>query len=120
MSPQDLTARRGMDLHDVMNSLQQAADLDLLRLSHAIDHLLHSPSRILAVRQRLHLGQEVRFWNLRTNRMQQGRVTQFKPDQLMLLTENPAQYWWVSYAAIQLDPNQAPLPQPPRPLGRSE
>jgi hypothetical protein len=109
-----------MDLPDLMSSLQQATDLDLLRLSTAIDHLLHSPTRILAVRQRLHVGQEVHFWNLRDNRMQQGRITKFKSDQLLILTANPSQYWWVPYAAIQLDPSQASLPQPPKPLGRSD
>lgn len=110
----------GIDLADLMNSLQQASDLDLMRLCSAIDHLLHSPSRILAVRQRLHLGQEVHFWNLRHNRMQQGRIAQFKSDQLLIQTENPPAYWWVSYAAIQLDPSPAPMPQPPRPEGRSD
>ena len=109
-----------MDLHELMSSLQRASDLDLLRLQTAIDHLLQSPSRILAVRQRLHVGQEVHFWNLRDNRMQQGRITKFKSDQLLILAENPAQYWWVSYAAIQLDPGQAPLPETARPLERSD
>ena len=109
-----------MDLHEVMSSLQQATDLDLLRLSAAIDHLLHSPSRILALRQHLHLGQQVHFWNLHGNRMQQGRITQFKTDQLLILTEAPAQYWWVRYAAIQLDPNQAQVPPSPKPVQRSE
>ena len=76
-----LTVHTGMDLHDLMSSLQQACDLDLLRLSTAIDHLLYSPARILAVRQRLHLGQEVHFWNVRDNRMQHGRITKFRfPD----------------------------------------
>ena len=107
------------DLHDLMSSLQRATDLDLLRLRTAIDHLLHSPARILAVRQHLHLGQEVYFWNLHHNRLQQGRITKFKPDQVLLLTANPAQYWWVPYAAIQLDPNQV-LPPPPKPLGRAD
>jgi hypothetical protein len=109
-----------MDLHEVMSSLQQATDLDLLRLSTAIDHLLHSPSRILAVRQHLHLGQEVHFWNLHDSRMHQGRITKFKPDQLLILTQTPAQYWWAPYAAIQLDPNQAPPPPPPKPPGRAD
>jgi hypothetical protein len=109
-----------MDLNDLMSSLQRVADLDLLRLSSAIDHLLHSPSRILAVRQRLQVGQQVSFWNLRDNRLQQGRITKFKSDQLLLLTENPPQYWWVSYAAIQLDPSQAPIPPSPKPLGRAD
>jgi hypothetical protein len=101
-----------------MNSLQQASDLDLLRLRSAIDHLLHNPTRILAVRQRLHVGQEVDYWNLRDNRMQHGRITKFKSDQLLILAENSPQYWWAPYAAIQLDPRQAPLPEPPRPLER--
>lgn len=109
-----------MDLNDLMSSLQRVSDLDLLRLSNAIDHLLHSPSRILAMRQRLHVGQQVSFWNLRDNRLQQGRITKFKPDQLLLLSENPPQYWWVSYAAIQLDPSPAPPPPSPRPLGRAD
>jgi hypothetical protein len=108
------------DLRELMHSLQQASDLDLLRLRSAIDHLLHSPARILAVRQRLHVGQEVHYWNLRDNRMQQGRVVKFKADQLLILAENPPQYWWISYAAIQLDPRQAPLAEPPRPLGRAD
>ncbi len=109
-----------MDLHDLMSSLQQASNLDLLRLQAAIDHLLHTPTRILAVRQRLHVGQEVHFWNLRDKRMQQGRITKFKSDQLLILAEDPAQYWWVSYAAILLDPEQAPLPETARPLTRSD
>ena len=107
-----------MDLHEVMSSLQQATDIDLLRLGAAIDHLLQSPSRILAVRQHLHLGQEVQFWNVRLNRMHHGRITKFKPEEVLILTEAPGQYWWVPYAAIQLDPNQAPPPPAPKAPGR--
>ena len=109
-----------LDVRELMNALQHARDLDLLRLRTAIDHLLQSPTRILAVRQHLHVGHEVHFWNQRDNRTQHGRITKFKSDQLLILAENPAQYWWVPYAAVQLDPNQAPLPEPPKPLGRSD
>ena len=65
-------------------------------------------------------SQEVHFWNLRDKRMQHGRITQFKSDQLLILAQSPPQYWWVPYAAIQLDPSQTSLPEPPRPLGRSD
>ena len=115
-----LTVHTAMDLHDLMSSLQQAQDLDLLRLRTAIDHLLQSPTRILAVRQHLHVGQDVHFWNLRDNRTQHGRITKFRPDQPLILAESPPQYWWVPYAAIQLDPNQAPIPQLPTPQGRAD
>jgi hypothetical protein len=109
-----------LDVHALMNSLQHACDLDLLRLRTAIDHLLQNPTRILAVRQRLHVGQEVDFWNLRDNRKQHGRITQFKSDQLLILAENPSQYWWVSYAAVLLDPDQASSAPPPRHLNRAD
>lgn len=109
-----------LDLHELMNSLQHASDLDLLRLRTAIDHLLQNPTRILAVRQRLHVGQEVDFWNLRDNRKQHGRITQFKSDQLLILAENPPQYWWVNYAAVLLDPGQSPPPEAPRQMTRSD
>jgi len=109
-----------MDLHELMSSLQQASDLDLLRLRTAIDHLLMQPQRILAVRRRLQLGQEVDFWNLRENRLRRGRIVQFKSDQLMIQTESPAQYWWVTYAALQLDASQTPPPEPPPRARRSD
>lgn len=109
-----------LDLHEMMSSLQHASDLDLLRLRTAIDHLLQNATRILAVRQRLHVGQEVDFWNLRDNRKQRGRITQFKSDQLLILAENPLQYWWVSYAAVLLDPGQAPPPEAPTQMKRSD
>ena len=109
-----------MNLHDLMTSLQQASDLDLLRLRTAIDHLLQSPKRLIAIRERLHLGQEVDFWNQRDNRMQHGRIVQFKRDQLLIQTENPSTYWWADFAAIQLDERQAPQPEPPKRMARSE
>ena len=52
--------------------------------------------------------------------MRHGRITKFKPDQLLILTDDPAQYWWVSYAAIQPDPNDAPLTEPPGKMGRAD
>lgn len=110
-----------MDLHELMSALaSEASDLDLLRLRTAIDQLLMQPQRLLAVRSRLHVGQEVDFWNLRENRLRRGRIVQFKPEQLLVQTESPAQYWWVSYAAIQPDANQAPPPEPPARLRRSD
>ena len=105
-----------LDLRELMNSLRHACDLDLLRLRTAIDHLLHNPTRILAVRQRLHVGQDVDFWNLRDNQKQHGRITRFKPDQLLILAENPSRHWWVSYAAVLLNPGQAPSAPPPSSL----
>jgi|SRR5437870_5216436 len=68
-----------MDWHELMSSLQKTADLDLLRLRTAIDHLLQQPGRIIAIRQRLQLGQKVDYWNLRENRMQPAASSSSSP-----------------------------------------
>jgi ribosome maturation factor RimP len=98
-----------MDLHELMSSLQQTSDLELLRLRTAIDHLLQHPARIVAIRQRLHIGQEVDYLNLRENRMRRGRIIEFKPDQVLIHAEDLSKYWWVPYASIQIDS----VPMPP-------
>jgi hypothetical protein len=101
-----------IDLQDAMHSLQKASDLDLLRLYTAIGHLLRDPARIIAIRRHLHLGQEVDFWNTRTQRMQRGRIVGFKPDQVLVQTELPSQGWSIMYAAISIDPSAMPPPAP--------
>ena len=110
-----------MELQDLMNSLQKATDLDLLRLHTAIGHLLRSPARILAIRQRLHQGQEVDFWSVRDNRMHRGRIIGFKPDQVLVRRDASRESWWVMYAALSLDPSQAPhTPAPSRGPSRAD
>jgi hypothetical protein len=95
-----------------MHSLQKASDLDLLRLHTAIGHLLRDPVRIIAIRRHLHLGQEVDFWNTRTQRMQRGRIVGFKPDQVLVQTALPGENWSILYAAISIDPSAMPPPPP--------
>ncbi len=102
-----------IDLQDAMHSLQNASDLDLLRLSTAIGHLLRNPARIMAIRRYLHLGQEVEFWNNRDTRMQRGRIIAFKPDQLVVQTETPRLNWTIMYAAVSIDPAARPAQPPP-------
>jgi hypothetical protein len=109
-----------MDLNDLMAGLQRLPDVELLRLHAAIDQLLSSPSRILAVRQRLHLGQTVTFWNVRDNRTERGSITRFKTDQALVLTEHPSRYLWIRYAAILIDPDTPAPEPPPQPMQRSD
>ena len=110
-----------MQLQDLMNSLQKATDLDLLRLHVAIGHLLQNPARILAIRQRLHQGQQVEFWSTRDNRTHRARIIGFKHDQVQIRRDDSPESWWVMYAALSLDPLQAPhTPAPSRLPSRAD
>ncbi len=52
-----------MNYSDILKSLQQASSFDLYRLKVAISHQLELPDRIRAIREQLHVGQEVEIFN---------------------------------------------------------
>ncbi len=57
---------------------------------------------------------------MRDNRPERGRITRFKHDQVLMLTEHSSRYLWVPYAAVLIDPD-APAPEPPpKPLRRTD
>ncbi len=109
-----------MDLNDLMTGLQRLPDVELLRVRAAIEQLLFSPRRILAVRQRLHLGQTVTFWNVRDNRAERGTIVRFKTEQVLVLAEYPSRQLWTPYAAILLGPDDPAPEPPPKSLRRSD
>lgn len=108
-----------LDLRSIMSALENASDLELLQLRTAIAHLLDDPKRILAIRQRLNTGQPIGFWSLRDRRMHRGRITQFKPDQVLIHCDN-GRYVWVEYAALVIDGQEAAPAPRSRPLLRRE
>ena len=102
------------DWRELMSTLaSQASDLELLQLRTALDHLLLQPSRILAVRRYLHIGQPVGYFDVRTSVIHQGRVIEFKPDQLLVQSLHDHKYRWMAYAAIQIDTATMPAQPPP-------
>jgi hypothetical protein len=103
-----------MDWHNLMSTLAtQASDLELLQLQTAVAHLLMQPARIIAIRQQLHVGQAVQYWDVRDNRMRTAKVIEFKPDQLMIQASHDGKYRRVPYAAVALD-SCAKTPPPPK------
>lgn len=104
-----------LDLRSIMSALENASDLELLRLRTAIAHLLENPKRILAIRQRLHTGQPIEYWSLRDRRMHRGRIAQFKPDPV-LIHQDDNRLVWVEYAALVIEGLHAAPEPPARPM----
>lgn len=106
-----------MDWHDLMSTLaSQANDLELLQLRTALDHLMAQPSRIMAIRAHLHVGQEVEYLDIRDSRMRKGRVIEFKPDQLLIHAAHDLKYRWTPYASVQIDSASKPAQQAAAPV----
>lgn len=102
-----------LDLRTLMAALENASDLELLQLRTAVAHLLASPRRVLAIRQRLNIGMPIECWSARDQQIHRGRIAQFKPDQVLIHREAGG-HVWVEYAALVVDG----LPAVPAPAAR--
>ena len=96
------------ELETLIAALDTASDFDLFRVHTAIDRLLYDPRRIVALRQRLHLGQPVAFFDFHDDVIRQGRIVAFKPDQVWVDEEDQRRRWKLPYAGI--DPDSLPTP----------
>jgi len=91
-----------LDLRTLMAALENVSDLELLQLRTAVAHLLASPQRVLAIRQRLNTGLPIEYWSTRDQRMHRGRIAQFKSDRVLIHHEAGG-HVWVEYAALVSD-----------------
>lgn len=105
----------------LLDVLGRASTLELLQLSVVIERMLADPKRIVQIRQHLHLGQTVRFMNVREGQMRSGKVLAMKDMQATVQEDATRITWTVPYTAIEQpahtakaatapDPPAAPLP----------
>ena len=66
------------------------------------------PRRIVQARSQLHMGQLVKYWDWRTGKLREARITAMKDRQVTLLDEQSVQRYNVLYAAVvPVDDQQA-------------
>lgn len=110
-----MTTTTGLDV--LIAALDTASDFDLFRVHTAIDRLLYDPRRIVALRQRLHLGQTVAFFDFKNDVIRRGRIVAFKPDQVWVDEEGQPNRWKLPYAGIDPDSlltlSPGTIPKPP-------
>lgn len=111
----------------LIDALAQASTLDLYQLAALVERLTSDPRRIMAIRQNLHLGQVVRFYDARRDAMHEGRIVQMSDVQLTLHDTKYRVQWKLPYAAIeppapgaQSRPQAPPPPPAPPKLTRAD
>lgn len=108
-------------------AMNNATSLELYQLAAMLERLMSEPRRIVEIRKRLHLGQVVRFYDARRDRMVRGRIVQLRDAGLTLqgVDLNDVDVgmrieWKLPYAAVEPplpgeQPAAEPLPAAPRP-----
>jgi hypothetical protein len=85
----------------LIDALSNASSLELFELGTIIDRLLADPRRVIAVRSKLHLGQNVRFMDWRTGQMRTGKLMAIKDTQVTVQEDATRTHWKLSYAGIE-------------------
>lgn len=104
-----IKANQTPDWQQVIDTLYQASDRDLVRLRVAIDEILLDPARIAEIRARLAVGQFVAYLSERNGGVNSGRIVELMADRVLIQTGDH-KLRWLHYASIQLDPPAARRP----------
>lgn len=97
----------------LIEALNRATSLEQYQLAALLDRLMTDPRRIVAIRRDLHLGQVVRFYDARHDKMRQGQMVEMRDTQLTLQGTEVHGEWKLPYAAIEPpQPGAKPEPAP--------
>jgi hypothetical protein len=103
----------------LIDALNHASSLELYQLGALVERLTSDPRRIVAIRKDLHLGQVVRFYDARRDKMREGRIVEMRDAQLTLHDTQQQVRWKLPYAAIEPPepgaPSRTPIQTPPAP-----
>lgn len=92
-----------MNYSEILQSLQQASSFDLYRLEAAISRQLESPERIVAIRNQLHVGQEIEIFDGKENKSERAIIRKFNLISVAITLVADQARWRVPYYWINLE-----------------
>lgn len=99
----------------LVDALNKATSLELYQLAALVERLMTDPRRIVAIRKDLHLGQTVRFYASRYDRLLHGRIVDMRDTSLTVQATEYRGEWKLPYAAIEPPEPGAKTPAAPPP-----
>ena len=110
-----------MNFSQILDALNQASAFELFRLQSAIRRKLEDPSWIMAVRQRLQVGQTVEYFDARENSLRRGRIDELRRKNVAITDLADGRSWLIDYICINVDGVDVQVrEQPTKGLGRNE
>ena len=85
----------------IIDTLNLASSIELYQLYTLVGRMIEDPQRIAQIRLSLHLGQTVRFWYGRAQRMATGKIVAMSPSQATIHGIEDRYAWKLPYAAIE-------------------
>lgn len=92
-----------MDYTHLLTELNKANLFDLYRLHVAIGHELESPQRILAMKQKLHIGMELSYFYHVDNRLVKAKLLEMKQKNVVVLDHEKNKRFVLPYYMLNID-----------------
>jgi len=92
-----------MNYANIIQELDNASSFDIFRLSIALNHEIESYERILEIKSKLIVGQNVDWFNATNNRLEKAVVIKCNKSRVLLENISDGLKWNVQYCAINLD-----------------
>ena len=91
-----------MNYSEIINALDTASGFDLFRIKSAIDRMLDDPKNIAEIKQHLHLGQEIQYFDPTENRQIKATITAFKRTKVAVQHVEDNARWTIPYYFINI------------------
>ena len=98
-----------MDYSKIVEELKKASLFDLYRLQVAIGHQLENPKRLQEIKKRIKVGQKIKYFDDRENRLIQAKVINFKRTRLLVENTDDGQRWNIPFYYVNIDDVDADL-----------
>lgn len=91
-----------MDYSQIIDALHHASGFDLYRLRTAIDNMIDDPKRLIEIRARLRLGQQVQWFDTGRNRLCEGTLINIKQTRAIVSSQKEGKRWDIPLCAINI------------------
>ncbi len=109
-----------MNYSEILKEIEKASSFDLFRLSVALNRMLEEPGRIITVKQKLILGQEIEYFEPSENRVIKAKVINFKRTKVSVENIHDKKKWIIPYYFINIDNIDTTISENKVGLGRNE
>ncbi len=98
-----------MDYTHLLSELNKSDLFDLYRLHVAIGHELENPHRILAMKQKLHIGMELTYFYHVENRLVKAKLLEMKQKNVVIVDYEKNKRFVMPYYMLNVDDNTAEI-----------
>lgn len=99
-----------IDYSEILKALEHASLFDLYRLSVSMHHRMEDPEELFKIRQSIHEGEIISYFDGHNNALQKAKILQKNPKYLVVQSLENNKRWKLPYYMINLESKNIDIP----------